>query len=151
MGIRDTLYAISRLPARKPLAWFVTGLCSVTVVVALVRGSDIQSGVRSLLETMLWVCVGGYVASSTGESIWGGGGGYGRGPETPYPRRPWVSGPRSGGGTGMDGMEGGCSGDGEPPFPCGGGDSGAFGGPCGISGDRPLRGDSGSERGGESP
>ncbi len=148
-AIRDSLYTISRLPARKPLAWFVTGLCSVTVVVALVRGSDIQSGVRSLLETMLWVCVGGYVASSTGESIWGGGGGYGI--ETHYPRHPRGNYPSGRADSGVDGgmdeihtREGQSCG-------CGQGSKGNFRGPNDLSGCCTDDRDSCQPRGGESP
>lgn len=149
MGIRDTLYAVSRLPARKPLAWFVTGLCSVTVVVALVRGSDIQSGVRSLLETMLWVCVGGYVASSTGESIWGGGGGYGV--ETHYPRHPRGNYPSGRADSGVDGgmdeihtREGQSCG-------CGQGSEGDLGGLDDLSRCCQNNRDASQPRGGESP
>ena len=59
----------AELPTRKPLAVFSALFVAVTVTGYAAQGTDIPQGIAGLLETLLYVCVGGYAATSAYESV----------------------------------------------------------------------------------
>lgn len=59
------------IPLRKPAAAFSVVFSALVTLFCLAKGQDIPPGVRGLLESMLWVSVGGYMGSSTAEAVGG--------------------------------------------------------------------------------
>ena len=57
------------LPTRKPLAVGAALFITCIVLCHTAAGTDVPPGTAGLLEAMLYVCVGGYAATSAYESV----------------------------------------------------------------------------------
>ena len=57
------------LPTRKPLAVGAALFIASIVLYHTVAGTDVPQGTAGLLEAMLYVCVGGYAATSAYEAV----------------------------------------------------------------------------------
>ncbi len=57
------------LPTRKPLAVGAALFIACIVLYHTVAGTDVPQGTAGLLEAMLYVCVGGYAATSAYEAV----------------------------------------------------------------------------------
>ncbi len=57
------------LPARKPIAVGAVLYTALIILWYVWHGTDIPPGISGLIETLIYVCVGGYAATSAYESV----------------------------------------------------------------------------------
>lgn len=58
-----------RLPARKPMAVGVVAYSCMLLAWYTWRGADVPPGIKEIIETLIYVCVGGYTATSAYEAV----------------------------------------------------------------------------------
>ncbi len=57
------------LPARKPIAVGAVLYTALIILWYVWHGTDVPPGISGLIETLIYVCVGGYAATSAYESV----------------------------------------------------------------------------------
>jgi len=62
-----------KTPLRKPLAVYVALLIGICVLLSLILNRELQPGSVELLKWIGVTCIGGYYATSTIETVKGGG------------------------------------------------------------------------------